>query len=1233
MRKRKRFRGWRIRALFLLIAITASTALSMVSVGQSADENMVTVTVEKFTLGQGYLIEPCLVELKEGDNAALVLDRVLRNRGFDYSSSGSMTGGFYLQSIRNADSGILNIPACIRKMAPTENNDGTWVYPPTNTSNTGNKEFPALGEFAYSSQSGWMYCVNGSFPNVGFDGTSLKGGDVMRVQFTVYGLGADIGEQYMGEGAIPAIEVADKDALTARIAGINENKEQWFAIDGCQAAYQQAMQVLQKLNSSQSEVDAALAALPEEALISPTKLVILPEQAEMAVGDESLILTAKFEPENANQRELVWTSSKPEVAKVDEDGRVTPVSAGETDITATTANGIWAVCHVTVKSRPITEIILSCTELTLERGGSRILSVSYQPENTTEEKKVSFSSSKADVASVDDSGRIVGISEGSAVITAKTAGGITAQCTVRVVSAEGMAKQLEAEIEKLPSPQDMRLSDCTRVTKLWERYEEASEAAREKISEKAREKLEQCREEIEKLLEEKKKADHVAEMIAALPAVSEATLKEEDAVKEAQEAYEALSSREKDMVSAESVRKLQDVKEQLQMEREEAYQVSEQILKLPASKAVSLDDYFVIVTANKGYVALDAQQKALVTNASILEETVTAFKNLIIHKATALAEQEGNLTLESPAVAAFLPARETYEKVLKLDADFFTYLEKRVIDTAIGRIPVPLTGITLPLKEKVDKGKTLQLTLTPVPENTTESTQVSWKSSDTLVATVDSNGLVKGVKDGQAVITATSVVHPELKAYCIVTVMTEANKLETPVSQVIAETKSYMLGLDTNPGKGSEWFVLGLARSGMDLNDSYFQTYYKNIAQYIVDKKGALTQVKYTEYSKLILALTAIGKDARNVSGYNLLSYLADFENVTIQGFNGPIWALLALNSNPDYAIPEVAGVKKQTTEQVLVDYLVDHEINGGGWALTGKEPDADITAMTIQALAPYYHKEGYEKVTAAINRGLDVLGNLQVASTGGYQTMGANNSESCAQVIVALCSVGIDPASDPRFVKTGNWTVENLISYHISGSGFMHVKKGEANNGGAEAGSVNGMATEQAFYALVAYQRLLDGKTALYDMSDLTVKKGGTVEPGGNTENNSKKNSAENKTKKEKTQTQEAKKPPSENTGNSTEKGNTSSQSVQAGTVKKTSGTEKKETETKEETQTELSGWSFEGEDYIPKLETEGSKTLTAGTGGGGWQTVALVILSFLAGCGLRSIASGILAWKRGRK
>lgn len=212
---------------------------------------------------------------------------------------------------------------------------------------------------------------------------------------------------------------------------------------------------------------------------------------------------------------------------------------------------------------------------------------------------------------------------------------------------------------------------------------------------------------------------------------------------------------------------------------------------------------------------------------------------------------------------------------------------------------------------------------------------------------------------------------------------------------------------------------------------------------------------------------------------------------ITKQGFNGPIWALLALNCSPDYTIPKVSGVTNQTTEQKLIDYLVAGEIPGGGWALMGDEADTDITAMTLQALAPYYNEKGYEKVTAAIDRALDRLSEMQL-STGGFGTMGVETLESNAQVITALAALGIDPETDARFIKNGKWTVENLISYHIDNSGFMHVKEGSANNGGGEAGKVNGMATEQGFYALVAYQRMLDGKTSLYDMSDLTTSVGG---------------------------------------------------------------------------------------------------------------------------------------------
>lgn len=336
------------------------------------------------------------------------------------------------------------------------------------------------------------------------------------------------------------------------------------------------------------------------------------------------------------------------------------------------------------------------------------------------------------------------------------------------------------------------------------------------------------------------------------------------------------------------------------------------------------------------------------------------------------------------------------------------------------------------------------------------------------------------------------------------------------VDSVWKKTKNYILEINREPGYDSQWFALGLARSGMDINGSYFQTFYRNMASYITKKEGALHRVKYTEYSKSILSLTAIGKDARDVNGYNLLSYLADFSMVTRQGFNGPIWALLALNSNPAYTIPIRDDVEEQTTEKVLVDYLLAREVSDmdgnplGGWSLNGDRADVDITAMTIQALAPYYHKAGYERVTEAIDRGLKVLSDMQAPSTDGFAFMGADNSESCAQVLVALCSLGIDPQKDSRFIKQGGGIVRNLLSYYkperdVNGKeradrgGFMHVKPDGQNNGGGAPGEINGMATEQGFYALTAYKRLLDGKKPLYDMSDLSVSAGEAVDPGKN--------------------------------------------------------------------------------------------------------------------------------------
>lgn len=274
---------------------------------------------------------------------------------------------------------------------------------------------------------------------------------------------------------------------------------------------------------------------------------------------------------------------------------------------------------------------------------------------------------------------------------------------------------------------------------------------------------------------------------------------------------------------------------------------------------------------------------------------------------------------------------------------------------------------------------------------------------------------------------------------------------------------------------GGEWLVLGLARAEYGGTDSMNQKYLQNVKKVLEDNKGVLSTSKYTEYSRVILALTSIGVDARNVAGYNVLEGLADFDNVVQQGVNGPIYALLALDSH-DYQIPDVEGVANKTNRDKLIDYILAQELSGGGWSLSGSSMDVDMTAAAIQALAPYYGSNN--KVKLAVDTALEKLSQAQ-NKNGGFESWGVENCESCAQVIVALTSLGIDPDKDARFVKNGKSSIDALLEYGLEGGGFKHTKSGE----------LNGIATEQAYYALAAYSRFIKGNSALFDMSDVTIK------------------------------------------------------------------------------------------------------------------------------------------------
>ena len=352
----------------------------------------------------------------------------------------------------------------------------------------------------------------------------------------------------------------------------------------------------------------------------------------------------------------------------------------------------------------------------------------------------------------------------------------------------------------------------------------------------------------------------------------------------------------------------------------------------------------------------------------------------------------------------------------------------------------------------------------------------------------------------------------------------EAEVLSPDIDTVLSNVRSYILSKDTKPDYSSIWNVIGLKRSGLYVPESYINLFYSNVIAYCESKDWQITRAKYSDYSKLILALTAIGVDARNVMGHNLLAYLSDYENVSRQGNNGTIWALIALKSNPAYEIPKDPSAVQQNSEELLVKKVVGMQCQDGGWTLMGDTGDSDMTGMAMQALVSYYNKDGYEDVTAAIDKGLAWIEKNQLSS-GGFGTMNTETSESVAQIITALCGVGIDCGEDARFIKNGKWPMTGLFQYYMPEGGFMHVAADAGNNGGGAGGIIDGIATEQGLYATVAYRRFLDGETFLYDMSDVAISAGTkpVVSPTIDTGSNGEENSSQTVTTAKKTETKPA--------------------------------------------------------------------------------------------------------------
>lgn len=234
------------------------------------------VTIERMTIGQGFYIEPVQVKIKAGDSVKEIFKRALKAAGGTYTASS--TGGFYLRSLGNADTGVINIPQEISAMpeysytyiGDDELEHVVSYKVPTNDDNTGNSaENKALGEYAYSEMAGWMFTINNEPAAESINKINVKDGDVIRVQFSVYGWGADLGYDTESYTGIPKLNMANKDNLLKAIAEVNVQKTYWMAYPNVKTAYDNALKTAGLYNPSQEAVDNAQKAM-EAAKKKPT---------------------------------------------------------------------------------------------------------------------------------------------------------------------------------------------------------------------------------------------------------------------------------------------------------------------------------------------------------------------------------------------------------------------------------------------------------------------------------------------------------------------------------------------------------------------------------------------------------------------------------------------------------------------------------------------------------------------------------------------------------------------------------------------------------------------------------------------------------------------------------------------------------------------------------------------------------------------------------------------------
>lgn len=253
---------------------------------------------------------------------------------------------------------------------------------------------------------------------------------------------------------------------------------------------------------------------------------------------------------------------------------------------------------------------------------------------------------------------------------------------------------------------------------------------------------------------------------------------------------------------------------------------------------------------------------------------------------------------------------------------------------------------------------------------------------------------------------------------------------------------------------GDEWLIYTMVRSGKRLTEEQTKAYYASAVEAV--KSWSATQ-KPTDIERTALVLSLLGYDITNIEGINLAAMIYNHPGLDA-GSNELIYALLALDAR-NTNIPKDAKWNREAIIQALLSF--QNPTTGGFGLYDADGSDMDLTAMALQALAPYQKQN--KTVEAAVKRGLEYL------QTGMNAEYAYVSSSTGAQVLLALAVLKLD-VNQAGFGNEYRNLVSALYESLMSQPGVSYDNL-------------------QIYQAFEAYRRYIDGEAFYWDLSGVALR------------------------------------------------------------------------------------------------------------------------------------------------